>query len=703
MVADRHNDEATVVVIQDRGQQEGSAPESSVSVKDPVTTDVEPLENTHNNAKPYDIPVASDGHDQHPAATEDPALPVPTATLKPYRHDEPHTLNAEEAPDTGITAVTVEQDVGPSAPTQESLFSRWSPALLEMRQQIEQFSEGRFQRLSNLNPVRHLVHTLKPIFIFLISQGESPDVVSLRRIGVRLIMSCASFSPADFASAIGYLGPLETTLYYPTGNPQTHRIFAFTTAMDCLDDLQVYIRGNDHTRITSKLPELAQALSDLGLHGHALTTCQFALEILEGPYTAAPDTSRLKVASVLSLQASILCDLKRKDDSIDAANNAVALFKEHRDCEGAPVPEVDYALLNYAVLLCSFGLMDEGAAVAFELQCEVDVDSRPDMKHVSSLCRLCLSITRIGDDDDTALSAADETIELSRTSSDVDTQIVLAGALLTKSKILSSKGQDGAAWPVSAEATTLLRTIRVKRPVFSLILAHALDIHSHHLMKVDRGAESFSTARDAVELWQTLRTSSPGPTKQRLARSLLHLARFRQTDGNRNILNEELRTAETAVAVFREVSPLDAPGLGDALYLYADRMLELDKNRDAATYAEESVHYFREARLEEPGKEKYAFDLVVSLSLASSCLACTERAGDALEYAKQAVEVQHERQGTADGQHGIHLRKLLMDVIFRSTEMDKREDAHPWFEELQRLGPPTGMGEYSLWPIYPII
>ena len=181
-----------------------------------------------------------------------------------------------------------------------------------------------------------------------------------------------------------------------------------------------------------------------------------------------------------------------------------------------------------------------------------------------------------------------------------------------------------------------------------------------------------------------------------MAWSLFHLAKFRQRDPSRNILNEELRTAETAVAVFREVSPLDAPGLGDALYLYADRMLELDKNRDAATYAEESVHYFREARLEEPGKEKYAFDLVVSLSLASSCLACTERAGDALEYAKQAVEIQHERRSTEDGQYDNHLRKLLVDVIFRSMEMDKQAEAVPWMQELHRLGDPEDMREFFL-------
>ena len=54
--------------------------------------------------------------------------------------------------------------------------------------------------------------------------------------------------------------------------------------------------------------------------------------------------------------------------------------------------------------------------------------------------------------------------------------------------------------------------------------------------------------------------------------------------------------AESAVSTFREVSPPDFAGPANALFTYADRMLELDKNQEAATYSEESVQYFREAR-----------------------------------------------------------------------------------------------------------
>ena len=80
-----------------------------------------------------------------------------------------------------------------------------------------------------------------------------------------------------------------------------------------------------------------------------------------------------------------------------------------------------------------------------------------------------------------ATSMVDEKIDLTRMSLDANSQTVLAGALLAKSKALSSKHQNDAASIVSTEAGTLLRSMSVARPVFSPFLAHALDTHAHHL------------------------------------------------------------------------------------------------------------------------------------------------------------------------------------------------------------------------------
>ncbi|KAI0294962.1 hypothetical protein BC826DRAFT_1009674 [Russula brevipes] len=504
-------------------------------------------------------------------------------------------------------------------------------------------------------------------------------------------MSAASLSAADFASPVGYLGSSESTPYYPTGDLQDRNI-AFTNAMDCVDHLEDYLHGNDDVRIATKFFELAQALSDLGLHEYALNTSGFALDTLERLHTAAPDDSRLHLASILSLRANILYDLKRNDEARDTADRAVSLCKKHRDSQPAPVPELAYALLNHAVLLNSIGLKDESAEVAFELLTDAN-ETQPDMTCIFALCNLCLSNIRIGTDDDVALSMAEEAIELTRTSSDASSQTVLAGALLDKSKILSSRGQNDAAVSLSAEAVTLLRSMSATRPVFSLFLAHALDVHARILSEADRKAESYTIVQNAVELWQTLKVSAPGPIARPLAWALFQLAKFRHRGDDKKLLREELEIAESAVSVFREVVPLDAPGLADALFLYADRMLELDKNREAATYAEESVQYFREAKEKD---QKYALDLIFSLSLASSCLACTERGDDAFEYAKQAVEVQHGRKSAEDPQYEPHLRKLLMDVVFRATENDKAVEAFPWFHELQSLDPP---GEESVGPV----
>jgi hypothetical protein len=89
---------------------------------------------------PTPLPPAIPGErGDHPAVTEDPT-PLPPAT--PYERDHHPT-------------------VGPSAPAQDSPFSRWSGVLLEMKQQIERFAEGRIQRMSNLDQVCNPSQSLK--------------------------------------------------------------------------------------------------------------------------------------------------------------------------------------------------------------------------------------------------------------------------------------------------------------------------------------------------------------------------------------------------------------------------------------------------------------------------------------------------------------------------------------------------------------
>jgi tetratricopeptide (TPR) repeat protein len=462
--------------------------------------------------------------------------------------------------------------------------------------------------------------------------------------------------------------------------------------MDSIDELEAYIPGGGDVRIATKLVALAQALSDLGLHDYALMTSDFALDTLQRPYIAEPNNARLHIASVLSLRANILCDLKKDDEANDAAERAATLCREHKDSQPAPVPELTYALLNHAVILNVLDLKDGSAAVAVELLGELD-ELPPEAQDVLALCKLCVSTSRIGADDDMAVSMADETIDLIRMSLDTNSQTVLAGALLAKSKALSSKDQNDTASTASAEAVTLLRSMSATRPVFSLFLAHALDTHAHHLSQANRKGESYSVRQNAVKHWQTLKTTAGGAVVRPLAWSLFELAKFRHKGSDRQALNEEFRIAESAVNMFRDVEPLDAPGLGDALYLYADRMLELDKNQEAATYAEESALYFQEAMLKDP---KYAIDLIFSLSLASACLACTKRCDAAFEYAKQAVEVQRERGGVGGPKYDAHLRKLLTDVVFRATEMDRQDEAAPWYQELQSLGGSDGTYRFSL-------
>jgi tetratricopeptide (TPR) repeat protein len=502
-------------------------------------------------------------------------------------------------------------------------------------------------------------------------------------------MHCASIPTADFASPNGFLGPPASVPYYPTGDLEDRNV-AFTTALDCLDELMVLLTGNAEAEVAGALFELAQALNDLGTHDYASNVSGFALEIYRGLYAAEPDQFRSRIASVQSLRANILADLRMNDDALDAAEEAVTILKEQGDTQ----PELVYAMLNYAVLLGNIGRGEGAAAVAFELMGYIDDPTILQHTILVSLCQLCASAACAKFDSDLALSEADKAIEVSRVSLDTNWKVVLAGALLVKSKILSSNGQDDDAVSMSSEAVTLFRLVSIDRHVFSLLLAHTLFTNSIQIAKANFGDGSYTNIYQAVEIWQRVQVSAPVASKRPLTWALFELMMYRNIGADKQTLRNELQLVETAVSSFRDVSPLDYVGLASALFLYADRKLELNENRDAATYAEESVQYFRAAREESP--HKYGLHLILSLSLASSCLACTERSVDALDYARQAVEVQYERKSDGDPQYVNRLRELMRDVVCRYMEMGMQRDGFLWIQEMRQLEP-TEDGECSVW------
>jgi hypothetical protein len=95
----------------------------------------------------------SDLHGQRPLITGTESSPFHAQPAVP--HDEPRgsTHNAQ--------VCISEPYANPSVPIQKSSFSRLIPALREIKQQIEQFAEGRLQRLAHLDQVRATFHSLK--------------------------------------------------------------------------------------------------------------------------------------------------------------------------------------------------------------------------------------------------------------------------------------------------------------------------------------------------------------------------------------------------------------------------------------------------------------------------------------------------------------------------------------------------------------
>jgi tetratricopeptide (TPR) repeat protein len=126
--------------------------------------------------------------------------------------------------------------------------------------------------------------------------------------------------------------------------------------------------AEEKPRSPRALSELAQALSDLGLHEYASSVSGFALEILRVLYAADPYHFRSRLVSIQSLRANIFVDLGQNDDATNAADEAVTILKEHGDTQ----TELIYAMLNYAILLGSIGQGESAVAVAFELMEYID-------------------------------------------------------------------------------------------------------------------------------------------------------------------------------------------------------------------------------------------------------------------------------------------------------------------------------------------
>jgi len=111
-----------------------------------------------------------------------------------------------------------------------------------------------------------------------------------------------------------------------------------------------------------------------------------------------------------------------------------------------------------------------------------------------------------------------------------------------------------------------------------------------------------------------------------------------------NTLHEGLKIAESAVEVFREVVPLDAPGLGDALYLVAARMLETGTTTAKQQLTLKSLPSISEKhcpKIRNNAGRPHSLSItrVVPVSPAPSELMMHS------SMRKQAVEVLHERKG----------------------------------------------------------
>ncbi|KAI0275145.1 hypothetical protein BC834DRAFT_33650 [Gloeopeniophorella convolvens] len=559
----------------------------------------------------------------------------------------------------------------------------WHAILTEMRhnvqeragshleQQVRQSPDDRHATMSrNVNPPPNQnIH--KP--------SRSHLKLELRRLEIRLLMQTADFTPPD-------LCPQPQEQFQPVALNSSYPVAvcgdSWEAALKRATDLFDYVGRSDLQKpsihATSALFDLAQSLEDLCMYTYAHTVASWALQIRLNLYHTVRDAHRRDLATVLSLEARLLAGLGRLDNAANAAQEGVQHCREDPMLHGVRLAN---ALHAQALVFNAAGMKLEAKAAASEAVeiLESAEEDKPELKHYLALAQASLAHLLVnGGNYQEALAAAHGAITTARALVGVaDSRPALASALLIKANALSALG-DKSAYVASVHATRHLRALVSERPALTISLAKALILSARHLEDAGFTWEARKSAEEAVGLLRMLHASAPQVFVRHLAEALAHLVQLRTAADGAEA--DVFDIAQEAAVLFRAAALHDAEPLGAVLVVVATQLRAAGQPAQAAPSAVEAADIYRRLWTQRP--DEHAHALVAALRLASACRAGTE---EALEHAKEAVQVHKQR---TDGERLAReqlLTRLLMDVVVRLKELGREVEAIPWKTEAAKL------------------
>ena len=303
------------------------------------------------------------------------------------------------------------------------------------------------------------------------------------------------------------------------------------------------------TQIEAALPDHTIAMREL-----AVTVTKQALgSVLEQPPSSERDK---RAARLLNNQSMRLADLGRREEALEAIEEAVSLYR--------PL-----------------------------------VQARPDIFRFDLADSLYSQSDRLADlgRREEALEAVEEAVELYRPLAAAFPDAFsskLAISLNSQSMRLADLGRREEALEAIEEAVSICQPLAVARSDPFLPLAAILHTRSYRLADLGRREEALTAIEETVSLYRPLAGKHPDAFVPDLAISL-NSQSMRLADLGRR--EEALEAIEEAVELYRPLAAArpDAfrPKLADVLHTRSDRLAELGRRQEALTAIEETVSIYR--------------------------------------------------------------------------------------------------------------
>ncbi|WP_412515754.1 tetratricopeptide repeat protein [Actinomadura madurae] len=340
-------------------------------------------------------------------------------------------------------------------------------------------------------------------------------------------------------------------------------------------------------------------LGRMGRHEEGLRQLVESVEVLRGRAADHPEAFGAQLASGLNAQALALAELGRRQESLAAVEEAVALYRER---PGAYRAELASALNNLSARLAALGRLEEGlAAVAEAVAIHRELDAEEPDAHLPALAaglhNLSLRQAELGLAEQAAESAMEAVRMQRRLTATVPGayEASLAGALDNLSTRLGELGRWDEAAAAIEEAVASYRTLAEQRPeTYRADLAAALNNYSVELGELGRSRESLAAVQEAVAAYRLLADQRPDAYRPDLAAALnnlsVRLAELGDHEGGLDVIRE-------AVGIRRRLAADDpaafAADLAMSLANLGDRLNQLGRFSESVRVVEEAVAIYR--------------------------------------------------------------------------------------------------------------